>query len=54
MKSWNPFGKVDMEVGSFLKASVFNKNYMKDDSVREEKDKENSKESNKENSSHKE
>ncbi len=27
MKGWNPFGKVDMEIGSFLKASQFNKEY---------------------------
>jgi hypothetical protein len=27
MKGWNPFGKVDMEIGSFLKTSVFNKDY---------------------------
>lgn len=27
MKGWNPFGKVDMEIGSFLKASPFNKEY---------------------------
>lgn len=27
MKSWNPFGKVDMEIGSFLEGSVFNKEY---------------------------
>ncbi|MHB8064837.1 MAG: hypothetical protein ACYDG2_19805 [Ruminiclostridium sp.] len=27
MNGWNPFGKVDMEIGSFLKASVFNKEY---------------------------
>ncbi|MDF2988993.1 MAG: hypothetical protein K0R50_4503 [Eubacterium sp.] len=27
MKGWNPFGKIDMEVGSFLKASPFNKEY---------------------------
>jgi hypothetical protein len=26
-KGWNPFGKVDMEIGSFLKKSVFNKDY---------------------------
>jgi hypothetical protein len=35
MKEWNPFGKVDMEIGSFLKASPFNKQY-----VQKEKDKE--------------
>ena len=27
MKSWNPFGRVDMEIGSFLKESIFNKDY---------------------------
>lgn len=27
MKSWNPFGKIDMEIGSFLKTSQFNKEY---------------------------
>ena len=27
MKGWNPFGKIDMEAGSFLKASPFNKEY---------------------------
>ncbi|OPX45475.1 hypothetical protein CLHUN_08450 [Ruminiclostridium hungatei] len=27
MKGWNPFGKVDMEIGSFIKASPFNKEY---------------------------
>jgi hypothetical protein len=27
MKDWNPFGKVDTEIGSFLKESVFNKEY---------------------------
>jgi hypothetical protein len=27
MKKWNPFGKLDMEIGSFLKASKFNKVY---------------------------
>jgi hypothetical protein len=31
MASWNPFGKVDMEIGSFLKESVFNKEYVQDD-----------------------
>jgi len=30
MNDWNPFGKVDMEIGSFLKASVFNKEYEND------------------------
>lgn len=27
MKGWNPFSKIDMEIGSFLKASPFNKEY---------------------------
>lgn len=36
MKGWNPFGKVDMEVGSFLKASAFNKEYTSDDIVNKE------------------
>ena len=27
MKGWNPFGKVDMEIGSFLEKSPFNKEY---------------------------
>jgi hypothetical protein len=27
MEGWNPFGKVDMEIGSFLKLSPFNKQY---------------------------
>ena len=27
MKGWNPFAKIDMEIGSFLKASPFNKEY---------------------------
>lgn len=27
MKGWNPFGKVDMEIGSFIKSSPFNKEY---------------------------
>ena len=27
MKGWNPFGKVDMEIGSFIKVSQFNKVY---------------------------
>lgn len=27
MKGWNPFGKVDMEIGDFLKVSPFNKQY---------------------------
>ncbi|MDP4182303.1 MAG: hypothetical protein Q8942_14590 [Bacillota bacterium] len=30
MKKWNPFGKVDMEIGSFLKKSPFNKEYSKE------------------------
>lgn len=29
MKGWNPFGKIDMEIGSFLKTSAFNKEYMR-------------------------
>lgn len=37
MKGWNPFGKVDMEVGSFLESSRFNKQYGRKD---KEKDKE--------------
>ncbi len=31
MKGWNPFGKIDMEIGSFLKKSPFNREYVKDD-----------------------
>lgn len=31
MKGWNPFGKVDMEIGSFLEKSPFNKEYGKDE-----------------------
>ncbi|KNY27303.1 hypothetical protein [Pseudobacteroides cellulosolvens] len=31
MKGWNPFGKIDMEIGSFLKKSPFNREYGKDD-----------------------
>lgn len=27
MEGWNPFGKIDIEIGSFLKASPFNKQY---------------------------
>ncbi|MFZ5987933.1 MAG: hypothetical protein ACOYWZ_12530 [Bacillota bacterium] len=27
MKGWNPFKKVDMEIGSFIKASPFYKEY---------------------------
>lgn len=27
MKKWNPFKKVNMEIGSFLKASPFYKEY---------------------------
>lgn len=41
MKGWNPFGKVDMEIGSFLKASPFNKEYKwgkAEDSGNSEKD----------------
>jgi len=30
MNNWNPFGKIDMEIGSFLKNSVFNKEYGSD------------------------
>jgi hypothetical protein len=40
MKGWNPFGKVDMETGSFLKASVFNKEYKHDNIVNKENDSE--------------
>jgi len=32
MKGWNPFGKIDMEIGSFLKKSPFNKEYGKSES----------------------
>jgi hypothetical protein len=35
MKSWNPFSKVDMEIGSFIKGSVFNKEYRYDDNANE-------------------
>jgi hypothetical protein len=38
MRGWNPFGKINMEVGSFLKVSKFNKQYFK-----KEKDKETNK-----------
>jgi hypothetical protein len=43
MKGWNPFGKVDMEIGSFLKASPFNKKYGQKDKDEEidKSDKEN-------------
>lgn len=27
MEGWNPFEKIDMEIGSFLKMSPFNKQY---------------------------
>lgn len=33
MKGWSPFGKVDTEIGSFLAASVFNKEHMHDSIV---------------------
>lgn len=33
MRGWNPFGKVDMETGSFLKESVFNKEYFRDTNI---------------------
>jgi hypothetical protein len=47
MNEWNPFGKVDMEIGSFLKASVFNKEYENENSEDDENDKnENNKNSN--------
>ena len=32
MKGWNPFGKIYMEIGSFLKKSPFNKEYGKSES----------------------
>lgn len=38
MNNWNPFGKIDMEIGSFLKNSAFNKEY---DSDKREADNEN-------------
>ncbi|MDP4093232.1 MAG: hypothetical protein Q8920_07710 [Bacillota bacterium] len=37
MKGWNPFSKVDMEIGSFIKKSTFNKEYASDNI--EERDK---------------
>lgn len=40
MKGWNPFGKVDMEIGSFLRTSVFNKTYTKDNSIQKNVNKE--------------
>lgn len=47
MKGWNPFGKVDMEVGSFLKSSPFNKEYRWGENDRPDSSKENKKEQNK-------
>lgn len=40
MNSWNPFGKLDMEIGSFMKNSVFNKEYESDKTQANEKSKE--------------
>ncbi|HEY9062060.1 MAG TPA: hypothetical protein VIO64_16370 [Pseudobacteroides sp.] len=40
MKGWNPFGKIDMEIGSFLEKSPFNKEYGKDESTSELKENE--------------
>jgi hypothetical protein len=40
MNSWNPFGKLDMEIGSFMKNSVFNKDYESDKTKANEKSKE--------------
>jgi hypothetical protein len=37
MKGWNPFGKVDMEIGSFLRPSAFNKDYRQDHTARKDK-----------------
>ncbi len=34
MKGWNPFGRIDMEIGSFLEASPFNKDYAQEVSTR--------------------
>jgi len=45
MKGWNPFGKIDMEIGSFLKASPFNKEYKwgkSEDALEDEKESKNS------------
>lgn len=36
MKKWNPFGKVDVEIGSFLENSRFNKSYS-ENSIEEKK-----------------
>lgn len=36
MKGWNPFGKVDMEIGSFLKTSIFNKEYTRDNAKKKD------------------
>lgn len=50
MKGWNPFGKIDMEIGSFLKKSPFNREYVKDDrdlSVSEDNNKNESEENKK-------
>ena len=41
MKGWNPFGKVDMEIGSFLKTSVFNKEYKQDNIVNKDNNSDN-------------
>lgn len=43
MKGWNPFKKVDMEIGSFIEASPFYKEY----GAEEEGNKTNSKDSKK-------
>lgn len=37
MEGWNPFGKVDMEIGSFLKLSPFNKQYVLSEKYQESK-----------------
>lgn len=37
MRAWNPFGKVNMEIGSFLKASVYNKDYNQESAKSKEK-----------------
>ncbi len=45
MKGWNPFGKLDMEIGSFMQASPFNKEYKWDKKENNDKSvKENKKE----------
>lgn len=41
MRKWNPFGKVDMEIGSFLKTSRFNKSYGENNEGNNEENKEN-------------